>query len=58
MSLEALIVKFCGGLPAGRLLVNGGADDAFVGPRHQVWRRDPCDDAAGQQQRRQHLWLP
>ena len=29
-----LAIKFVGGIPADRLLANGGADDAYSGPRH------------------------
>ena len=57
-SLVALLAKFGGGIPAGRLLANGSADNTFGGPHHQVWWGDPCGDAAGQRWRKQHLWHP
>ena len=37
----ALAIKFGGGLPAVRLLADGGADNTFGGPRHQDWWRTP-----------------
>ena len=54
----ALAIKFSGRIPTGTLLADGGADDAFGGPGHQVWRRDPCGDDAGQRRHRQRLWRP
>ena len=44
--LVALAIKFGSGLPSGRLLADGGADNTFGGPRHQVWWGIPCWDAA------------
>ena len=57
-SLAALAIQFGGSLPAGILLAEGETDDVFGSPGHQVWRRPPCRDAAGQQQCRQHLLPP
>ena len=47
--LVALFTKVGGGLSAGMLQADGGAYNAFGGPRHQVWQRAPvlpqCTDA-------------
>ena len=47
MHLAALDIKFGRDLPVGMLLIDGGAEDAFGGPGHQVWRQGPCGDTAG-----------
>ena len=41
MPLGALASKFGVGTPAGMLMADGGTDNAFGGPGHQVWRRTP-----------------
>ena len=56
--LLALVTEFEGGLPAKMLLAKGDADNAFGGPRHQVWRQAPGWDVVGRRGRRQRLWRP
>ena len=39
--LSPFVIKFGGGLLVGMLQADGGTDDAFGGPGHQVWWWDP-----------------
>ena len=52
--LAASVTMFASGLPAGMLLAANSADNVFGGPCHQVLRRAPGRDAAGQWRHR-HL---
>ena len=45
--VSSLAIKVGRGLSDGMPLADGGADDAFGGPGHQVWRQDPSGNAAG-----------